>query len=193
MNIIKKFKNLIGNVNEPEYKEPAVHVRLFRFLPNRLFKGHQGSVWITNESIEFTNVYFNTICNQTFNFNGDLLVRISKSRKSPKWFEELILELAKKSNMISTDVTLIIQDGEYEVLINNENCRIRLHRVCKPEDVFTHSMVINESKKLGKILTQVLKNIKKLSPYDLSVMVKEINIDITEYYLKLNKNLFYED
>lgn len=193
MNIIKKFRNLIGNVNEPEYKEPAVHVRLFRFLPDKLFKGHQGSVWVTNESIEFTNVYFRTVCNQTFYFNGDLLISISNSRNSPKWFKELINEIVKKAKFSFTYVNFVIQDGEYEVLINEDTCRIRLNRVCKPKDVYTHAMIISESKRLGKMLTQVLKNIKKLSHHDFVSMIEEQFTDISEHYLKLDKNLFYED
>lgn len=193
MNILSTLKNIIVQEKTPEFKEPPIHVRLFRFLPNRMFKGHQGSVWVTRDYIEIVNVYFNTTCTQRFDFDGKLFIHLSKTRQTPKWFVELSDELAKRLNLKAFSIKYVVNSGDYAIILDSGYIIAELDKNCEPEKAFTHTEAIKQSKELGKITTRVLRNIKKLSTDEMVVMIKQLNKDLKENCIMLNENLFYED
>lgn len=154
-------------------KEENIYSKtLLKIDNNKLFRGHNGSIWTYGNTLYINNNYFNSMSTQSIDTKtGIVNVQIQTTVDRRKWVCQLLSRLEQQ---LGQDVELKLVQGNYEYTIG-----YMTHVLYKKDTdlahILTHTDIISKIKEMSKNISQLLKNLKHCEYDQLLTMSQDFN------------------
>jgi hypothetical protein len=171
--MIKKWINKYFKKKEENiYSKTLLTKTLLRIDNNKLFRGHNGSIWTYGNTLYINNNYFNSMSTQSIDTKtGIVNVQIQTTVDRRKWVCKLLSRLEQQ---LGQDVELKLVQGNYEYTIG-----YMTHVLYKKDTdlthILTHTDIISKIKEMSKNISQLLKNLKHCEYDQLLTMPQDFN------------------
>ena len=171
--MIKKWINKYFKKKEENiYSKTLLTKTLLKIDNNKLFRGHNGSIWTYGNTLYINNNYFNSMSTQSIDTKtGIVNVQIQTTVDRRKWVCELLSRLEQQ---LGQDVELKLVQGNYEYTIG-----YMTHVLYKKDTdlahILTHTDIISKIKEMSKNISQLLKNLKHCEYDQLLTMPQDFN------------------
>lgn len=171
--MIKKWINKYFKKKEENiYSKTLLTKTLLKIDNNKLFRGHNGSIWTYGNTLYINNNYFNSMSTQSIDTKtGIVNVQIQTTVERRKWVCKLLSRLEQQ---LGQDVELKLVQGNYEYTIG-----YMTHVLYKKDTdlahILTHTDIISKIKEMSKNISQLLKNLKHCEYDQLLTMPQDFN------------------
>ena len=171
--MIKKWINKYFKKKEENiYSKTLLTKTLLKIDNNKLFRGHNGSIWTYGNTLYINNNYFNSMSTQSIDTKtGIVNVQIQTTVDRRKWVCKLLSRLEQQ---LGQDVELKLVQGNYEYTIG-----YMTHVLYKKDTdlahILTHTDIISKIKEMSKNISQLLKNLKHCEYDQLLTMPQDFN------------------
>ena len=145
---------------------------LLKIDQNKLFRGHNGTIWTYGDTLYINNNYFNSMSTQGIDTKtGIVNVQIQTTVDRRKWVSELLSHLEQQ---LGQDVELKLTHGNYEYTIGYMS-NVSYKKDTDLAHILTHTDIISKIKKMSKNISQLLKNLKHCEYDQLLAMPQDFN------------------